>query len=119
MTKDVILKHLKERLKEHLRLHRQRIAMCHYGSKEQKVYYNGKIDGITTALSVIGDLSSEIGQLSTETKTQCKITASADGRSQIKMELTESQYNFLCDVFNKMNDARETYGPTLTIVKLA
>lgn len=108
MTKDDIQKHLKE----HLRLCIVKIKMGRYGSKEQEAYYNGKIDGIKNALS-------EIGQLPTETKTQCKITASADGRSQIKMELTESQYNFLCDVFNKMNDARETYGPSLTIVKLA
>ena len=59
-----------------------------------------------------------IGELSTETKTQCKITASADGISQIKMGLTETQYNFLCDIFDKMNDARETYGPLLTIDEL-
>ena len=108
MTKNNIQKHLKE----HLRLCRQRIKMGHYEGKEQKAYYNGKIEGIIIALS-------EIGKLSTETKTQCKITASADGRSQIKMELTESQYNFLCDVFDKMNNARETYGPSLTIDKLA
>lgn len=108
MTKDNIQKHLKE----HLRLCRQRVEMGYCESKEQKAYYNGKIDAIIIALS-------EIGELSTETKTQCKITASADGRSQIKMELTESQYNFLCDVFDKMNNARETYGPSLTIDKLA
>lgn len=107
MTKDDIQKHLKE----HLRLCRQRIKMGRYESKEQKAYYNGKIDGIITALSAIGELL-------TETKTQCKITASADGRSQIKMDLTETQYNFLCDIFDKMNDARETYGPSLTIDKL-
>ena len=98
-------------LKEHLRLCRQRIEMERYEGREQKAYYKGKIDGILIALSAIGELS-------TETKTQCKITASADGRSQVRMELTENQYNFLYDVFDKMNDAREAYGPSLTIVKL-
>lgn len=67
MTKDNIQKHLKE----HLRLCRQRMEMGRCESKEQKAYYNGKIDGIIIALS-------EIGELSTETKTQCKITASVD-----------------------------------------
>lgn len=53
-----------------------------------------------------------------ESKGIYKITASADGRSQIKMELTESQYDFLRDVFDKMNDKRESYGPVLSIDKI-
>jgi len=58
VTKDDIQKHLKERL----RLHRQKIQMGHYETNEQKAYYNGMIDGIIIALS-------QIGELSTETKT--------------------------------------------------
>lgn len=107
MTKD----DMQKRLKEQHRMCRERIAMGRYADREQKAYYSGMCDALRIALS-------EIGELSMESKGIYKITASADGRSQIKMELTESQYDFLRDVFNKMNDKRESYGPVLSIDKI-